>query len=78
MLDCGQVLAQLSNYLDDELSSPSKEALEMHLKKCDRCALVYDTTRQTLRIVSQSHTFEIPPSVSVRLRVRLHEWLAGG
>jgi predicted anti-sigma-YlaC factor YlaD len=51
MLDCKQVLAELSNCLDTEVSPELKQALEQHLAKCHRCSLVYDTTRKILRIV---------------------------
>ncbi len=52
MLACKQVLAELSNYLDNEVSPELKRLLEEHLAKCHRCSLVYDTTRRTLKIVT--------------------------
>jgi hypothetical protein len=70
-------LRNFRNYLDGEVAPTVKVALEMHLKNCHQCSIVYNTTRQTLRIVSESHAFEIPLSVSLRLRARLHELLAG-
>jgi len=40
MFDCKQVLAELCNYLDGEVSPEVKRALEKHLAKCHRCSLV--------------------------------------
>ncbi len=77
MLDCRHVLAELSNYLDGEVSPEVKRALEEHLEKCRRCSLVYNTTRKTLRIVSEVGAFDIPVEVHARLRVRLRELVAG-
>lgn len=76
MLDCRQVLAELSNYLDGEVLPEVKRALEQHLAKCHRCALVYDTTRRTLKIVTESGPFEISLASSARLHARLRELLA--
>lgn len=76
MLDCRQVLAELSNYLDGEVRPEVKRALEQHLAKCHRCALVYDTTRRTLKIITESGPFEISLESSARLHARLREMLA--
>ncbi len=76
MLDCRQVLAELSNYLDGEVLPEVKQALEQHLAKCHRCALVYDTTRRTLKIVTESGPFEIPLDFSSRLQARVRALLA--
>lgn len=75
MLDCGQVLAELSNYLDGDISPDLKETLEKHLKKCHRCSLVYNTTRKTLQLVTESGALDIPLSSDLRLRVRVSEWV---
>ena len=77
MLNCKQVLAELSNYLDAEVSPELKQALEQHLAKCHRCSLVYDTTRKTLKIVTEVGPYEVPPEVSARLHARLQGLLAG-
>lgn len=77
MLDCKQVLAELSNYLDAEVSPGLKQAVEQHLAKCHRCSIVYDTTRMTLKIISEVEPLEIPLEVNARLRTRLQGLLAG-
>ncbi len=76
MLTCKQVLAELSNYLDDEVGPELKRALDQHLAMCDRCSLIYDTTRRTLTIVNEAGAFEVPLAVSARLYTRLQEVLA--
>ncbi len=37
-LSCSQVLARLSDYLDGDLPAEERQALEAHLRGCDRCA----------------------------------------
>ncbi|MGH9711843.1 MAG: anti-sigma factor family protein [Candidatus Acidiferrales bacterium] len=65
------VLDELSNYVDGEVYPEMKRALEEHLAKCRRCSLVYNTTRKTLRIVTEIGAFEIPVEANARLRVGL-------
>ena len=77
MLDCRRVLAELSNYLDGEVSPEVMQALEEHLAKCRRCSLVYNTTRKTLTIVSEVEPLEVPLEASARLRARLRELFGG-
>lgn len=76
MIDCADILAELSDYLDGEVSPETKRTVEMHLAKCHRCSVVYSTTRQTLRIVTQCSVFTIPVARGTRLQARLKEILA--
>jgi anti-sigma factor (TIGR02949 family) len=78
MLNCRQVMTELSDYLDGEISPELKQALDDHLAKCSRCSLVYSTTRNTLKIVTESGAFELPPPVSARLRDKLRALFASG
>ena len=78
MLACQHVITELSNYLDGEVSPELKQVLENHLAKCRRCSLIYSTTRQTLKVVTESGALELPLHVSVRLHERLRGLFAGG
>jgi predicted anti-sigma-YlaC factor YlaD len=77
MIDCSQIIARLSDYLDDEVSPQTRRIVEEHLAKCHRCSLVYSTTRQTLRIVTECGAFALPAGVGTRLHVRLRDLFAG-
>jgi predicted anti-sigma-YlaC factor YlaD len=76
MIDCNQIIAQLSDYLDGEVSPEMKQVVESHLAKCHRCSIVYSTTRQTLKIVTECGAFAIPAAVGTRLHSRLRELFA--
>lgn len=78
MLDCRQVLAELSNYLDDEVTLELARAIETHLAHCHRCWVVYDTTRRTLVIVAENRPPATPLAVSERLHARLQQLFATG
>ena len=76
MLDCRQVLAEISNYLDDEVTLELARAIEKHLARCHRCWVVYNTTRKTLEIVSDCLPAGTPFEVSERLHTRLRQLYA--
>ena len=78
MLDCRQVLAEVSNYLDDEVTVELARAITEHLARCYRCWVVYDTTRRTLEIVSECLPPATPLPVSERLHARLLRLYGGG
>lgn len=76
MMDCKEVLANLSNYVDGEVSAELRVALEEHIAKCRRCRVVFDTTGKALKIVLDVEPFEVPLAVSARLYARLEKALA--
>lgn len=76
MMDCKTVLANLSDYVDGEVSNEVRKALEEHIARCRRCRVVLDTTRRTLKIVLDAEPFEVPLAVSARLYARLEEVLS--
>lgn len=76
MLECKEVLAHLSSYIDGEGSAELRRALEEHIEKCRRCWVAFDTTRKTLKIVTDVAPFEVPLAVSTRLYARLEEAIA--
>ena len=76
MMDCREVLASLSNYVDGEVSAELRATIEQHLAKCRRCRVVFDTTDKALKIVLDVEPFEVPLAVSARLYTRLEEVLS--
>ncbi len=67
MFSCEDVLAELSDYLDEELSDSLRKQVEAHMSHCRTCQAVYDSTRRTLRIVTESGSFELSEDVSSRV-----------
>ena len=75
-MDCKDVLANLSCYLDGDGSAELRAALEKHISSCRRCRVVFDTTGKMLKIVTDTAPFEVPLAVSARLYARLEEVLS--
>ena len=76
-MECKDVLANLSCYIDGEGSDELRQALEEHISRCRRCRVVFDSTRKMLKIVTDADPFEIPLAVSARLYTRLEKVLSG-
>lgn len=76
MLDCKEVLDNLSDYIDGEGSEELRKAIELHISRCGRCRVVFDTTGKMLKIVTDAEPFEVPLAVSARLYARLEKILA--
>jgi anti-sigma factor RsiW len=76
MMECTDVLANLSNYVDGDVPADLRTALEEHISKCRRCHVVFDTTERALKIVLDVEPFEVPLAVSARLYTRLEEVLS--
>ena len=76
MMDCKEVLANLSCYVDGDGSAELRAALEEHIAKCRRCRVIFDTTGKALKIVLDVEPFEVPLAVSARLYARLERVLS--
>lgn len=67
MFNCNQVIAELANYLDDQIAAEIRRELEVHLAHCQTCQALVDSTRKTITIVTESRSFELPETVSARI-----------
>ena len=67
MFNCNQVLAELANYLDDHLAAEIRREMEIHLSECLTCRAIYDSTRKTIRIVTESRSFDLPENISAKI-----------
>jgi mycothiol system anti-sigma-R factor len=59
MISCSEFLAEIGNYLDGELNPELRRELEAHLAHCRTCQVVVDTTRKTLKIVTESGEMDL-------------------
>ena len=67
MFTCDQVMAELALYMDDESAAGLRRQLEGHLAQCRTCTALYDSTRKTLKIFTESQSFDLPESLSDRI-----------
>ena len=64
MITCEEFFAEFGDYLENRVSPEVREELELHLSQCRPCQVLYDSTRKTVKIVTNSGSFELSPDVS--------------
>ena len=57
-------ISELGNLLDEDIATEIREQLEAHLAHCNTCQVLYDSTRQTLHIVTETGSFEYPEPIA--------------
>ncbi len=60
MISCTDFMAEIGNYVEGDLADELRIQLENHLAHCATCQVVYDSTRKTLSIVTDSGSFDLP------------------
>ncbi|PYX21599.1 MAG: hypothetical protein DMG82_17695 [Acidobacteria bacterium] len=76
MLSCAEFLTEFGEYLEDAADPQARARLEEHLHECKTCQVIMDTTRKTIRFVTDSESFtlsgcDMEPLVSqVMARIR--------
>lgn len=71
-MDCTEVIARLSEYLDQELLEDARRDIESHLERCPDCRVSVVTVRKTIALFRRESDLECPEQV----RIRLHALLA--
>jgi anti-sigma factor (TIGR02949 family) len=70
-ISCLEVIRELSNYIDQEITPDLKAQIEAHLPNCKHCTAIFDGSRNVIRLVADERSFELPTGFSQRLRNRL-------
>ena len=63
MITCDEFFAEFADYLENQVSPEIRQELELHLSQCRACHVLYDSTRKTVKIVSESDSFELPQDI---------------
>lgn len=63
MITCDEFFAEFADYLENKVSPEIRQELELHLSQCRACHVLYDSSRKTIKIVSESNSFELPEKV---------------
>jgi Putative zinc-finger/TAT (twin-arginine translocation) pathway signal sequence len=73
VITCQEVWREISNYLDGEIESGLRAAIDEHVRGCQRCAAVLDGTRNVIQLYGDERMLEVPLGFSQRLHRRLDE-----
>ena len=63
MISCADLMAEIGNYLEGEMAAEARAQLEQHLAHCQTCTVLVDSTRKTLKIVTETGSFDLPEAV---------------
>jgi anti-sigma factor RsiW len=73
VFECRDVLAELSNYVDDDVAPEARREIERHLEHCRTCRVLIDSTRRTMRIVADDNIVEIPQPLARSIMDRIKQ-----
>ena len=60
MISCADFVAEIGNYLEGDVADEVRHQLEHHLSHCQTCTVLVDSSRKTLKIVTDTGTFDLP------------------
>ena len=78
MISCQDFITELGDLLDNDVAIEVRESLQAHLAHCQSCQVLYDSTRKTLRIVTESGSFEYPEPIAEPLVTKIMDRIKGG
>jgi hypothetical protein len=71
MITCDEFMADMGNYLEGDVAFELRQQLEFHLSHCQTCQVVYDSTLKTIRIVTDSRSFDLPEAAAKPIRDKI-------
>ena len=60
MITCADFMAEIGNYMEGDVADEVRHQLEHHLSHCQTCTVLVDSSRKTLKIVTDTGTFDLP------------------
>ena len=64
MITCDEFFAEFGDYLEEQIPPEVRRELEEHVAHCRACHVLYDSAQKTVKIVTDSKSFELPANVS--------------
>jgi hypothetical protein len=64
MISCDEFFTEFGDYIENRVPSEVRKELELHLSQCRACHVLYDSACKTVKIVTDSGSFELPQAVS--------------
>jgi anti-sigma factor RsiW len=70
-ISCLEVIQELSSSIDKDLKPELRAQIKAHLPTCAHCTAIYDGLRNTMTLVADGRSFQLPAGFSQRLRAKL-------
>ena len=71
MITCDEFMAELGSYLEGDVAVEVRQQLESHLSHCQTCEVVFDSTRKTVKIVTDSGSFDLPKAAAKLIKAKI-------
>ena len=78
MIGCKEFMEEVDNYLEGDVATDLRLRLERHLSQCQTCRVVLDSTRKTLKIVTESGSFDLPEETFRPIAQKIMARIRGG
>ena len=75
MISCEEFLTGLGDYLDGQTALDVRQQLEFHLSHCRICRVIYDSTCKTVKIVTETGSFDLAQHASEAITEEIMEKL---
>ena len=76
MISCADFMAAIGDYLEGDVAAEVRLQLETHLSHCTQCQVVYDSARKTVRVLTDSGSFDLPEAaakpITEKIMARIH------
>ena len=73
VVNCEQVWREISNYLEGDVDSNLRVAMEAHFQDCQRCKAVLEGTRNVVQLFGDERMIDVPLGFEHRIERRLEE-----
>ena len=64
MITCEEFMDELGDLLGGQSAAEVREQLEYHLAHCRVCRVIYDSTCETVKIVTETGSFDLAQEIS--------------
>ena len=71
MSACKKLLAEVSNYLDNELDAGLRAEIEGHMRRCPDCYVIIDSTRKTVQVYRGCQPYDVSQALHNRIEEAL-------
>jgi hypothetical protein len=77
VISCADFMAEIGNYLDGDTAEEVRLQLERHLAHCQTCTVLVDSTRRTLKIMTDTGTFDLPETTFQPIAEKIMQKIRG-
>lgn len=78
MITCADFMAEIGNYLEGDVAEDVRHQLEHHLSHCQTCTVLVDSSRKTLKIVTDTGSFDLPEATFKPIAERIMARIRSG